>query len=160
MRKDIKLLFHRTPAEALSTFILGNADGLVITPPQTDMAKQKGYPIIIDYFKEGFKIIGPGTSLIREFAQKNPNTVKAFLMAYLDGLRRTFDDEEYARKICAKYSKLTDLNILAENYQQGLRVWNKRPDGRSFGDPQWCSKTRPDGKGQGRRSETVLTTTR
>jgi ABC-type nitrate/sulfonate/bicarbonate transport system substrate-binding protein len=125
MGKDIKLLYHRTPAEALSTFLLGNADGLVITPPQTDMAKQKGYPIILDYFKEGFKIIGPGTSLMREFAQKYPNTVKAYLMAYLDGLRRTIDDEDYAKKICAKYTKLTDMNILTETYQQGLRVWNR-----------------------------------
>jgi len=116
MGKDIKLLYHRTPAEALSTFLLGNAEGLVITPPQTDMAKQKGYPMIIDYFKEGFKIIGPGTSLMREFAQKNPNTVKAYLMAYLDGLRRTVDDEEYAKKICAKYTKISDVNILTETY--------------------------------------------
>ncbi|MSP41537.1 MAG: ABC transporter substrate-binding protein [Deltaproteobacteria bacterium] len=125
MGKDIKLLYHRTPAEALSTFLLGNAEGLVITPPQTDMAKQKGYPMIVDYFKDGFKIIGPGTSVIREFAQKNPNTLKAYLMAYLDGLRRTVDDEDYAKKICAKYTKLTDMNILTETYQQGLRVWNR-----------------------------------
>jgi len=125
MGKDLKLLYHRTPAEALSTFLLGNAEGLVITPPQTDIAKQKGYPMIIDYFKEGFKIIGPGTSVTREFAQKYPNTLKAYLMAYLDGLRRTIDDEEYAKKICAKYTKLTDAGILTETYQQGLRVWNR-----------------------------------
>jgi ABC-type nitrate/sulfonate/bicarbonate transport system substrate-binding protein len=125
MGKDIKLLYHRTPAEALSTFLLANAEGLVITPPQTEMAKQKGYPVIIDYFKEGFKIIGPGTSVMREFAQKYPNTIKAYLMAYLDGLRRTIDDEEYAKKIEAKYTKVSDANILNENYQQGLRVWNR-----------------------------------
>ena len=125
MGKDIKLLYHRTPAEALSTFLLGNAEGLVITPPQTDIARQKGYPMIIDYFKEGFKIIGPGTSVTREFAQKNPNTLKVYLMAYLDGLRRTIDDEEFAKKICAKYTKLTDAAILTETYQQGLRVWNR-----------------------------------
>ncbi len=125
MGKDIKLLYHRTPAEALSTFLLGNAEGLVITPPQTEMAKQKGYPVIIDYFKEGFKIIGPGTSVTREFAQKYPNTIRAYLMAYLDGLRRTIDDEEYAKKIESKYTKVTDTNMLNENYQQGLRVWNR-----------------------------------
>lgn len=123
--KDIKLLYHRTPAEALSTFLLGNAEGLVITPPQTEIAKQKGYPVIIDYYKEGFKIIGPGTAVAREFAQKYPNTIKAYLVAYLDGLRRTIDDEEYAKKIEAKYTKITDANMLNENYQQGLRVWNR-----------------------------------
>ena len=125
MGKDIKLVYHRTPAEALSTFLLANAEGLVITPPQTEIAKQKGYPVIIDYFKEGFKIVGPGTSVMREFPQKYPNTIRAFLMAYLEGLKRTIDDEEYAKKIEVKYTKVTDQKIIDENYQQGLRVWNR-----------------------------------
>jgi ABC-type nitrate/sulfonate/bicarbonate transport system substrate-binding protein len=30
--KDFKLLYHRSPPEALSTFLMGNADGLIITP--------------------------------------------------------------------------------------------------------------------------------
>jgi len=123
--KDLKLLYHRSPPEALSTFLMGNSDGLVISPPQTELAKQQGYPIIIDYFKEGLKIIGPGTSVTREFLQKHPNTIKAFLMSYLDGVKRAIDDEEFARKIESKYTKISDAKILAENYQQGLRVWNK-----------------------------------
>jgi NitT/TauT family transport system substrate-binding protein len=123
--KDVKLMFHGTPAQAYSTFILGNSDAMVNTPPQADMAKQKGFPVIVDYYKEGLKIIGPGTSLLREFAQKNPNTVKAYLMGLLDGVRRAVDDEEYASKLESKYTKVADAKILAENYQQGLRVWNK-----------------------------------
>src|SRR5438445_6344615 len=123
--KDLKLLYHRSPPEALSTFFVGNADALVITPPQTELAKQQGYPIIIDYYKEGLKIVGPGTSVTREFLQKYPNTVKAYLVAYLDGLKRAIDDEDFAKKIESKYTKISDPKILAENYAQGLRVWNK-----------------------------------
>ena len=123
--KDVKLLYHRSPPEALSTFFVGNADALVISPPQTELAKQQGYPPIIDYFKEGLKIVGPGTAVTREFSQKFPNTIKAYLMGYLDGLKRAIDDEEFAKKIESKYTKITDARILNENYQQGLRVWNK-----------------------------------
>jgi taurine transport system substrate-binding protein len=123
--KDIKLLYHRSPPEALTTLFMGNADALVITPPQTELAKQQGYPVIIDYFKEGLKIVGPGTAVTREFSQKYPNTIKAYLMGYLDGLKRAIDDEEFAKKIESKYSKITDPKILNENYQQGLRVWNR-----------------------------------
>jgi ABC-type nitrate/sulfonate/bicarbonate transport system substrate-binding protein len=123
--KDFKLLYHRSPPEALSTFLMGNSDGLVITPPQTELAKQKGYPVIIDYYKEGLKITGPGTSVTREYAQKHPNTLKAYLMGYLDGLKRAIDDEEFAKKIEAKYTKISDQKILSDNYQQGLLVWNR-----------------------------------
>ena len=123
--KDIKLLYHRSPPEALSTFFMGNADGLVITPPQTELAKQQGYAAIIDYYKEGLKIVGPGTAVTREFLQKFPNTIKTYLMGYLDGLKRAIDDETYAKQIESKYTKISDPKILNENYQQGLRVWNR-----------------------------------
>jgi ABC-type nitrate/sulfonate/bicarbonate transport system substrate-binding protein len=123
--KDLKLLFHRSPPEALQTFLAGNADALVISPPQTELARQKGYPVIIDYFKEGLKIIGPGTAVTREFSHKYPNTIKAYLMSYLDGLKKTLEDEDFARKTETKYTKISEPKILAENYQQGLRVWNK-----------------------------------
>ena len=146
--KDIKLMFHSTPAQAFSTFTLGNADGMINTPPQSDMAKQKGFPVIIDFYKEGLKIIGPGTAVTREFSQKNPNTIKAFLMGLLDGVKRAIDDEEYASKLESKYSKVTDGKILADNYQQGLRVWNKD----MTIDPaaiRVVLDDSPDGKGKG-----------
>lgn len=123
--KDFKLLFHRSPAEALQTFLAGKTDALVISPPQSEVAKEKGYPVIIDYFKDGLKIIGPGTAVTREFAQKYPNTIQAYLMSYLDGLKKTIEDEDFAKKTETKYTKISDPKILAENYRQGLRVWNK-----------------------------------
>ena len=123
--KDVKLIYHRTPGEALSTFLAGNADGLVIGPPHTDLARQKGATVVVDYYKDGVKIIGPGTAVMREFAQKNPNTIKSYFLGHLDGLKRAVDDEEYAKKLDGKYSKITDAAFLAENYRQGARVWNK-----------------------------------
>src|SRR6476659_2490078 len=75
--RDFKLLYHRSPPEALATLLAGNSDALVITPPQSELARQQGYPIIIDYYKEGLKIVGPGSAVMREFAQKYPNTIKA-----------------------------------------------------------------------------------
>jgi ABC-type nitrate/sulfonate/bicarbonate transport system substrate-binding protein len=123
--KDVKLAYHRTPGEALTTFLNGNADGLVVGPPHSDLARQKGANVVVDYYKDGVKIIGPGTSVMREFAQKNPNTIKAYFMGHLDGLKRALDDEEYAKKLDGKYSRITDAKLLAENYRQGMRVWNK-----------------------------------
>src|SRR3989454_8897693 len=78
--KDIKLLYHKGPPEAISTFLLGNADGLIVTPPQTEMVRAKGFPVIVDFYERGLKIIGPGSGVSRAFMQKNPNTLKIFLM--------------------------------------------------------------------------------
>ena len=123
--KDIKLLYHKGPPDALTTFMSGNADGLIVTPPQSEMARTKGYPVIIDYFEQGFRIVGPGTGVARAFVQKYPNTLKIFLMGYLDGIKRSIDDPAYAKKIEAHYSKISDAKLLDESYQEGLKVWNK-----------------------------------
>ncbi len=123
--KDIKLLYHKGPPDALSTFLVGNADGVIITPPQTDMARGKGFPVIIDFFEKGLKIIGPGTGVARSFVQRNPNTLKIFLMGYLDGIKRSLDDPDYAKKILAQTSKITDAKLLEDSYREGVKVWNK-----------------------------------
>jgi ABC-type nitrate/sulfonate/bicarbonate transport system substrate-binding protein len=123
--KDIKLLYHKGPPDALTTFISGNADGLIVTPPQSEMARTKGYPLIIDYFEQGFKIVGPGTGVARPFMQKYPHTLKIFLMGYLDGVKRAIDDPVYAKKIEAHYTKLSDAKLLVDSYKDGLKVWNK-----------------------------------
>lgn len=123
--KDIKLLYHKGPPDALQTFVLNNADGLIVTPPQTEMAKSKGYPVIIDFYQRGLKIIGPGTGVARSFVRKNPNTLKIFLMGYLDGIKRAIDDPRAAKQIEAHYTKITDPKMLEDSYQDGKKVWNK-----------------------------------
>ncbi len=123
--KDIKLLYHKGPPDALSTFLVGNADGLIVTPPQSEMARSKGFPVIIDYYEKGLKIIGPGTGVARSFFQKNPNTLRVFLMGYLDGVKRSLDDPDYAKQVLARSSKMTDQKLIDESYQEGVKVWNK-----------------------------------
>jgi len=123
--KDLKLLYHKGPPDALSTFLVGNADGLIVTPPQTEIARGKGFPVIIDYYEKGLKIIGPGTGVARSFAQKNPTTLKIFLMGYLDGVKRALDDPGYAKNVLAQSSKITDQKLIDDSYNEGVKVWNK-----------------------------------
>jgi ABC-type nitrate/sulfonate/bicarbonate transport system substrate-binding protein len=123
--RDIKLLYHKGPPDALSTFLVGNADGVIITPPQTDMARSKGFPVIVDFYEKGLKIIGPGTGVARAFVQKNPSTLKIFLMGYLDGVKRSLDDPAYALKVLGHTSKITDTKLLEDSYKEGVKVWNK-----------------------------------
>ncbi|MDH3445800.1 MAG: ABC transporter substrate-binding protein [Deltaproteobacteria bacterium] len=123
--KDIKLVYHKGPPDAFTTFAVGNADGLIITSPHSDIAREKGYPVIIDYFERGFRIVGPGTGLARAFLKQHPNTVKIFLMGYLDGLKRTIDDPVFANSVQSKYTKISDSKLLNQGYEQGLKVWNK-----------------------------------
>ena len=57
--------------------------------------------------------------------EKHPNTLKIFFMGYLDGVKRTIEDKPFALKVSSQYTKITDSEILADGYQEGLKVWNK-----------------------------------
>ena len=89
------------------------------------MARSKGFPVLIDFYEKGLKIIGPGTGVARAFMQKNPNTLKIFLMGYLDGVKRSLDDPSYAKGVLGQSSKITDAKLLEDSYQEGIKVWNK-----------------------------------
>jgi ABC-type nitrate/sulfonate/bicarbonate transport system substrate-binding protein len=122
---DIKLLYHPTPAAALTTFYSGNADAFILSPPQSLDAKGKGYPVIIDYFQQGLRIIGPGMTVSGPFFKQNPNTVRAYLEGYLDGLKRTFDDPAYAKSLDVKYNQLSDPKLADGDWEEGAAQWNK-----------------------------------
>src|SRR3954469_21382552 len=60
----------------------------------------------------------------RRFAESNPNTVKAFLKGYLDGLRRALDDRDYAVSVAGKLTRVEDPNVRLQDYGEGRRTWN------------------------------------
>ena len=123
--KDIKLLYHPSSSASLTTFVSGQADGLIAPPPFSTRATDKGYPVIVDFYKEGLKIVGPALSSSRNFYQQNPNTVKAFLMGYLDALKRSLDDKTFFQATESKYAKISDQALLDSDYADAQRVWNK-----------------------------------
>jgi ABC-type nitrate/sulfonate/bicarbonate transport system substrate-binding protein len=123
--EDFTVLNNPGPEAALSAFLSGAADGLIVTPPQTLAAAEQGYPVVVDYYQHGLRINGPAMSVLRSFAESHPNTLRAYLKGYLDGLKRTLDDREFALGVNRKYSRLDDTSLLARDYDEGLRVWNK-----------------------------------
>ena len=120
--KDVKLLYHKGPPEAISTFLLGNADGLIVTPPQSEMARSKGFPVIIDYFEQGFRVIGPGTGLARSFVQKESEHAQDIL----NGLSRR-------RETIHRRSRLRDENQLAIHQDHGHQTSRGEPARRCEG---------------------------
>ena len=123
--KDVKTLYVPGDPAALAVFISGNADAVLLAPPTSAPLVKDGYPVLVDYPKQGLNVIEPGMAVLRQFFQKNPNTLKAYLMGYLDGVKRAFDDPALAKQTEGKHSKITDQAVLDRDYQLGLTTWNK-----------------------------------
>src|SRR5207253_2304865 len=84
--QDFDIRYHQGPAPAATTFRTGSAQGIIITPPQSTELAHDGYPAIIDYYRQGLKIIGPASSVTRAFTREYPNTLRAYLRGVLDGI--------------------------------------------------------------------------
>ena len=81
---------------------------------------------LIDFSKDpGSRLIAPGMAVSRKFAEANPNTVKAFISGYLEGLKRALDDPTYAKSVFAKAANITDQTVVDSGYASNAELWNK-----------------------------------
>jgi len=123
--KDIRLLFNPSEQALMATFLAGNADAALVSPPQTTQLQQQGYPILEDYGKEGLKVIEPGVAVRKGAVTQMPNTLKAYLMGYLDGTKRALEDPAYTKRIDTQTTQVTDQSVIDFDYEQGQKIWNK-----------------------------------
>jgi NitT/TauT family transport system substrate-binding protein len=123
--KDTKLVYNPTSAAAVAAFEAKQVDALMVPGSWITTSGLTDYPVIVDYFKDGVKIIGPGMAVQRSFFRKDPNALKAYMEGYLDGVKRAFDDPAYAKQIDGKYNKISDAKTLDSDYSENSRTWNK-----------------------------------
>ncbi|HLH26156.1 MAG TPA: ABC transporter substrate-binding protein [Chloroflexota bacterium] len=123
--EDFEISYYPSGAATAAAFRSGSSQGTIITPPNSTELARDGFPVIVDYYRQGLKIIGPALAVTRGFARENPNTLKAYMRALLDGMRRAVDDREFAMAIHGQRAQVDDPQLLAEDYELGYRLWNR-----------------------------------
>ncbi len=123
--KDVTLVYHPHSTASLASFLTGNTDALIAPVTYSSQALAKGATLVVDYYKEGLRIVGPALSSRRAFYKQNPTTIRAFLMGYLDALKRSIDDPAFTKATLGKYAKVTDQAQLDGDYEDGLKIWNR-----------------------------------
>jgi NitT/TauT family transport system substrate-binding protein len=123
--EDFTISYYPAAAATGAAFRSGSSQGTIITPPNSTELVRDGFPIIVDYYRQGLKIIGPALAVTRSFVRDHPNTLKAYMRALLDGMRRSIDDRELALAVHKQRTHVDDPQVLAEDYELGFRLWNR-----------------------------------
>jgi ABC-type nitrate/sulfonate/bicarbonate transport system substrate-binding protein len=123
--EDFALNYSANSDTVYAVFLSKAAQGAIVTPPASLRLLDEGFPLIVDYYQRGLKIVGPGMSVTRAFAKTHPNTLKAFIRAYLDATKRILDDRDYALAVNSGFTHLDDPKLLALDYELGLKTWNR-----------------------------------
>jgi NitT/TauT family transport system substrate-binding protein len=115
--KDVTVLQIGGVPEILAAMETGAIAGGILSPPTSTLAKQKGYHELLDIGSLGIPF-QQSTFVTREvFVRENPEVIRAFIKAAVEAIHRIKADKALAKKVLAKYTKVSDDAVLEETYQ-------------------------------------------
>ncbi|HWO42048.1 MAG TPA: ABC transporter substrate-binding protein [Candidatus Eisenbacteria bacterium] len=125
--RDVKILQMGGQPEILAALQAGVVQGGNFSSPAEFRARKAGFTLLADFRKAGLDY--PTVSLVstRSYIKKDPETVKRFLMAYSEGVERTFRDKEFAIKTIGKYTRIQDRETLDAAYQYAINFIERPP---------------------------------
>ncbi|HTM07741.1 MAG TPA: ABC transporter substrate-binding protein [Verrucomicrobiae bacterium] len=125
--KDVRVL-HLDGIPAIMTALTqGNIDAGVISAPTTVRARKAGLKELVNITEKNIPLIHVAFASTRQYLKENPDRVRRFLQAYLEGLKIVRTDADQAKQAIGKYTKLADNEDLEETYRTFLPAWEKVP---------------------------------
>ena len=115
---DVALLQVGNQSNRIAAVQTSNADAAILTPPMTLKAKKLGYSLLIDASKLGI----PYSSLFfvarKSYLAKNRADMLNFTKAMIEGVHYYKANHEFSLKVLSKYMKVSDREVLEENFRE------------------------------------------
>jgi ABC-type nitrate/sulfonate/bicarbonate transport system substrate-binding protein len=125
--KDVKLIYLKGMVEILTGINQGNADAGIFTSPTTLKAQHAGLKELVNVTEQNIPMIHAALASTKDYVKANPDNVRRFLQAYLEGIKISRTDPDYTKQIIGKYTKTTDVADLENSYQTFLPAWERLP---------------------------------
>lgn len=113
-----RVTFIRSGADAvrIAALVSGAASAMVVSPPSLFKAEALGLRTLVDFGELNFSF--PGSIIIarRSYIADQRNTVKKFLLAYIEGLHVFRTNKKLAVQVMQKYMKLNDTDLLSKSH--------------------------------------------
>src|SRR5262249_61849330 len=124
---DVKLIYLKGMVEILTGINQGNADAGIFTSPTTLKAQHAGLKELVNVTEQNIPMIHAALASTREYIKTRPDNVRRFLQAYLEGIKISFTEPDFAKQVIGKYTKTTDAADLEKSYQTFLAAWERVP---------------------------------
>jgi NitT/TauT family transport system substrate-binding protein len=89
----------------------------MLSSPLHLRATKLGFSMLADLSTIGIDYQGAGVVTTRAYVRENPETLRRYLSAYVEGLHRLKSDKNFSLKVLAKYSRIDEAEMLEETYQ-------------------------------------------
>jgi NitT/TauT family transport system substrate-binding protein len=125
--RDVTILQLGGTPEILAGLGAGNVDAGMLSSPLHLRAVKAGFSLLAD-LSNGIDYQGAGVVATRAFVRENPDTIRRYIRAYVEGLHRLKTDKSFSLKVFAKYTRVSEPEILEETYQHyAIKVMPKVP---------------------------------
>lgn len=115
---DVAFLQFGNQSNRLIAIETGRADAAIVTPPMTLQARKMGFPLLIDAAKMDI----PYSSLMfvvrKSYLAINREDIRNFVKAMIEGIHYYKANKEFSLKVLAKYMKVSDREVLEENFRE------------------------------------------
>jgi len=114
---DVTFLQVGNQSNRLMAIETGNTDAAVLTPPMTLQARKMGFPLLIDGIKLGIPYTSNMLVARKAYVTKNREEARNFMKAIIDGIHYYKTNKNFSLRIISKYMKITDPEVLEENFR-------------------------------------------
>lgn len=115
--REVPLIQMGGSQEILAGLASGTIDGGVLSSPLNLRALKLGFSMLADLSAIGVDYQGAGAVTTRSFVRENGDMIRRYIKAYVEGLHRFKTDLEFSLKVLAKYSRITERDMLEETYK-------------------------------------------
>lgn len=88
---------------------------------------EKGWPVLLELTKAGFKYPPACVASTRAYVKKNPAVVDAFLRSYIEGIHRIKTDPRTGEDVYAKFARESNRDLVKKAVQVYAGTFNRVP---------------------------------
>ena len=115
---DVAFLQFGNQSNRLIAIETARADAAILTPPMTLQARKMGFPLLIDSSKLGIPYSSLFMVVRKSNLAKSRDDMRNFLKALIEGVHLYTTNKEFSLKVLAKYMKISDREVLEENFRE------------------------------------------
>ncbi|HEY7166608.1 MAG TPA: ABC transporter substrate-binding protein [Candidatus Binatia bacterium] len=115
--KDTAILQVSSVPNILAALQNGTVQAGALSPPAHIQAEKAGFAELMDLSRGDIYYPFTYIAVSAPFLEKNRDSIRPFLAATVEGIHRYKTDKAFAKKVMAKYLRITDDRVLEETHQ-------------------------------------------
>ena len=122
-RKDVVVVQLGGASQRLAAQLSGQVLAAPYVSPATATAREKGLVRLVDLSNDGAPWVFNGLVVNRDFAKSNPDLLKRFIQANVEGIYKALADEKWAKEIIAKEFKTDSKAVIDDAYSTLKKIY-------------------------------------